>query len=240
RGVFELEAVGVDRQDRRLAPGDELRPGPGLAAGRVHQPRIAPRIARGAGQRLGPGLDLADDLDTPMRLVARDLEGDLRALDAAGLTPAGKAFIHPSGEASGTAADDRRQSRHLPVIGMLVDVESGDAARLTRPQIALPAADSHKAQIVELDVAVMALAHMPEQHRLAKAVIRRLRKGAGACNRAAAIVEPVTEEVPMRDVAHRSAPLRSAPLRCAALRLRNGAYHESVSAASQLGGAVES
>src|SRR5205823_8491443 len=55
------------------------------------------------------------------------------------------------------------------------------------------------------------------------------RKGAGACNRAAAIVEPVTEDVPIRDVAHRPAPLR----------LRNGAYHESVSAASQLGGAVE-
>src|SRR5690348_9000897 len=92
---------------------------------------------------------------------------------------------------------------------MVVDKEAGDAARLACPQIALPTADPHKAQIVELDVAVMAFADMPEQDRLAKAVIRRLAEGAGAGDRAAAIVEPVADDVPIRNVAHPGLPSRS-------------------------------
>ena len=138
-----------------------------------------------------------------MRLIGRDLKIYLCALDAARLPTAGKAFIDPAREAAGAPADDRRQHSHLAVVGVLVDIESGDAARLAGPQIALPAADPHKAQIVELDVAVMALADMPEQHRLAEPVIRRLPEGARAGDRAAAIVEPVADDVPIRDVAHR-------------------------------------
>jgi TolB-like protein/Flp pilus assembly protein TadD len=38
--VFELEAVRVDRQNRRLPPGDELRSGPGFATRRVYVRRI--------------------------------------------------------------------------------------------------------------------------------------------------------------------------------------------------------
>src|SRR5689334_16768959 len=138
-----------------------------------------------------------------MRLIGRDLEGDLRTLHTKRLASAGEALIDPPHEPAGTAADDRRQRLHLPVIGMLVDIEAGDARCLARPEVAFPAADPHKAQIVELDVAVMALAHMPEQHRLAKPVVRRLAEGARTGNGAAAIVEPVADDVPFRNVAHR-------------------------------------
>jgi hypothetical protein len=47
---------------------------------------------------------------------------------------------------------------------MIIDIEAGDPGRLSRPQIALLAADPHKAEIVELDIAVMAFANVPEQH----------------------------------------------------------------------------
>src|ERR1051326_2619544 len=65
----------------------------------------------------------------------------------------------------------------------------------------------------------MPFADMPEQDRLAKAVIRRLAEGAGTGNRAAAIVEPVADDVPIRDVAHPGLPLRS----------RVGTYHSLAS-----------
>src|SRR5436190_15987388 len=207
--VFEFEAIRVDRQDRRLPPGDELRAWPGFAARRIDQPRVLARHAGRPEQRLRPSLDLAGDLDAPMRLIGRYLEADLRALDPEALPPAGEAFIDPARETAGAAADDRRQGRHLPVVGVLVDVEAGNATHLARPQIALPAADPYKAQIVEFDVAVMPLADMPEQHRLAEAVIRRLPEGAGTGDRAAAIVEPIADDVPIRDVAHRGLRSRS-------------------------------
>ncbi len=85
---------------------------------------------------------------------------------------------------------------------MIIDIEPSDPGRLSRPEITLPTADPNKAEIVELDVAVMALADVPEQHRFTKAVIRRLGKGARAWNCAAAVVEPVADDVPARNVAH--------------------------------------
>src|SRR5580704_2745732 len=131
--VVELEAMRVDRKDRRLAPGDQLRTGAGLAARRVDQLRILAGRAGGTADRLGPGLDLADDLDAPMPEIGRDLIGDLGALDAAALPPAGEAFVDPAGETAGAAADDRRQRRYLPVVGMLVDIHAAAPSRLPRP-----------------------------------------------------------------------------------------------------------
>src|SRR5262249_44747392 len=64
--VLELETVPVNREDCRLAPGDKLRPGAGFAARSVDQLRIFPRRAGRPNDRLGPGLDPADDLDAPM------------------------------------------------------------------------------------------------------------------------------------------------------------------------------
>src|SRR5207248_1583318 len=134
--------------------------------------------------------------------IGSDFVGDLGALDAAALPPPGEAFVDPAGKTAGTAADDRRKLRHLPVAGMFVDIHAADPSRLSCPEVALPAADPHKAQVVEFDVAVMALADVPKQHRLAKTVVGRLGEGARAGNRAAAVVEPLACDVPIRNVAH--------------------------------------
>src|SRR5436305_14843281 len=71
-GVVELEAMRVYREDRRPAPGDELGSGAGLAAGCIHQLRILSGRAGEAADRLGPGLDLADDLDAPMSEIGSE------------------------------------------------------------------------------------------------------------------------------------------------------------------------
>jgi hypothetical protein len=46
-----------------------------------------------------------------------------------------------------------------------------------------------------------------EQHRFAEAIIGRLGKGAGAWNCAAAVVEPVADDMPARNVAHPGSPI---------------------------------
>ena len=83
--------------------------------------------------------------------IGRNLIGDLGALDATALPPSGEALVDPPGEAAGTAADNRRQRLHLPIVGMIVDIEASDPGRLSRPEVALPAPDPHKAEIVELE-----------------------------------------------------------------------------------------
>src|ERR1700757_3958155 len=53
----------------------------------------------------------------------------------------------------------------------------------------------------------MAFADAPEQHGFAEAIVRRLCKGAGARNRAAAVVEPVADDMPARNVVHPGPPI---------------------------------
>src|SRR5260370_46200 len=125
---------------------------------------------------------------------------------------------------------------------MLIDIEAGDPARFARPQIALPPADAHEAQIVELDVAVMTFANSPEQHRFAEAVVRCLGEGARTGNRTAAIVEPVADNVPVRDIAHRGLRYGGGGANlCRNLRLeleRFSAHHRSHHLGSQLPGSA--
>src|SRR6516225_8034575 len=116
----------------------------------VQQLRIPPGRAGRPGDRLGPGLDLADDLDAPMGEIGGNLIRDFGPLDAAALSPAREALIDPARNAASAAANDCRQRLHLPVVDMIIDIETGDPGRLSRPQVALPATDPHKAEIVEL------------------------------------------------------------------------------------------
>src|SRR5262249_18761801 len=157
--------------------------------------------------RLGPGLDPADDLDAPMAEIGGNFIGDVGPLDAAALPAAREALVDPAGKAARAAANDCRQRLHLPVVGMIIDVAPSEPRRLPRTEVALPSADPHKAEVVELDIAVMAFADVPEQHRFAEAIIGRLCKGAGAGNRAAAVVEPVADDMPARNVAHPDPPI---------------------------------
>ena len=64
----------------------------------------------------------------------------------------------------------------LALVGALVDEDAGGSLGLSRPQIALPSPDPDEAQIVEADVAIVAMPDVPKQHRLADAAIRSLRK----------------------------------------------------------------
>ena len=80
----------------------------------------------------------------------------------------------------------------LARVGALVDVKARRALDLARPEVALPAPHAHEAQAVELDLAVVPALDVPEQHRVAVAVVRRLGEGAGAGHCAAAVVEPVS------------------------------------------------
>src|SRR6516164_2619307 len=121
---LELVAKGIDRADCRFAPGHDLT-GSGLGAGRVDQLRIFPGQACRSGQRLGPGLDLAGDLGSPMRAVGGDLERDMRALDAADLPAFGGHRGDESRKSAGLAAEDPRRYFGLAVVGALVDKDAG-------------------------------------------------------------------------------------------------------------------
>jgi hypothetical protein len=64
----------------------------------------------------------------------------------------------------------------MALIGALVDKDAGGTVDLTGPQIALPSPYPDKAQIIEVDIAVVALPDVPKQDRLEDAVVRAYAK----------------------------------------------------------------
>lgn len=75
--------------------------------------------------------------------------------------------------------------------GALLDEDTESSIGLSRPPITIPSLDPDKAQIAEIDLAVVATPKLPKQDRLAGAIIRGLRKVAQARDHSAAIVEPI-------------------------------------------------
>ena len=49
------------------------------------------------------------------------------------------------------------------LVGALVDEEAGNSLDLSGPQITFPSPDPDEAQIVEIDVTVVAVANVPKQ-----------------------------------------------------------------------------
>ncbi len=100
RRQLELEAERIHRKDRRLAPGDELRAGPGFAARGIHQLGIFAGVAGRSDQRFRPGLHLAEDLDASLMAdIGRDLIGDFRARSMPRVCrPPAKTFVEPTPE----------------------------------------------------------------------------------------------------------------------------------------------
>ena len=184
------------RTDRRLAPGHELRAWSGLAAGRVHELRVFPRQARRSRQRLRPGLHLSSDLRSPVGAVGRDLERDPCALHSTNLAAFGEQRSDLGRESPGAAPENKRKRLRLALVGALVDEETGRPLDLPRPEITFPSAHPDEAETIEVDVAVVALLDVPEQNRLTETVVRGLRERAGARDGAAAVVEPVSHDVP--------------------------------------------
>jgi hypothetical protein len=72
----------------------------------------------------------------------------------------------------------------------------------SRPQITFPSSHADKAQAVEIDIAVMTRPDVPEKDRLAEAVVRSLCERAGASDGAAAIVKPISLDVPVGNLSH--------------------------------------
>src|SRR5207245_6065735 len=125
RRPLELVAERIHGTDRGLAPGHQLRTGPRLTAGRVHELRICPRQARRPRQRFRPGLHLSRDLRPPVGAVGRDLESNPGALHPANLPAFREQRSDLAREASGTAPDNQRKRLSLAVVGALVDEETG-------------------------------------------------------------------------------------------------------------------
>jgi hypothetical protein len=94
----------------------------------------------------------------------------------------------------------------LALVGALVDEDACTALGLSRPEIALPPSHPNEAQTVEINVTVMATPDVPEQNRLAETVVRGLRESAGAGDGTAAIVEPVSRDVPFGKLGHGKPP----------------------------------
>ena len=80
--------------------------------------------------------------------------------------------------------------------------ETGRPLNLPRPEIAFPSPHPDEAETVEVDVAVVATLDVPEENRLAETVVRGLSERAGARDGAAAVVEPVSRDVPRGNSGH--------------------------------------
>ena len=140
---------------------------------------IPSRQAGGPGQGLGPGLHFVGDLHSPLGAVGRNLERDQCPLHATNLPAFGKHRAILRGESSDAASDDKGKRLGLALVGALVDEETGRALGLPRPKITFPSADPDEAETVEIDIAVPAALDVPEEDRLAEAVVWRLGEGAG-------------------------------------------------------------
>src|SRR5262249_33667616 len=128
----------------------------------------------------GPGLHFARDFCSPLSAVGRDLIGDPRTLRTPKLPTFRKKCGDETQESYCTSAENEGKPLRLTLVGALVDKDAGGPLGPSRPQITFPSSHTDKAQIVEIDIAVMTGPDVPEKHRLAEAVVRGLREGAGA------------------------------------------------------------
>src|ERR1700730_10528314 len=198
-------AERVDGTDRRFTPGYELS-GSRLGAGRVHKLRIFSRQAGRASQGLGPSLHFAGDLHSPLGAVGRDLKAYPSALHAPHLPASSEQGRDESRKSSDLAAENAGKHLGLAVIGAIVEEDACASLDLARPEIAFPSPHADEAQTVEIDIAIMAIPDVPEKDRLAEAVVWGLGKGAGARDGAAAVVEPITDDVPAGALGHDELP----------------------------------
>src|SRR5262249_25460761 len=130
--------------------------------------------------------------------------GDPRALHAPQLPAFGEQRSDESRKPSDLATENAGKHLRLALVGAIVDEDAGAPLGLPCPEIAFPSSHPAEAQTVEIDIPVMALPDVPEQDRLAEAVVRSLGERAGARDSAAAIVEPVTRDVPVGKLGHES------------------------------------
>src|SRR5215831_18302390 len=159
------------------------------------------------GGLVGPVKALAQAFTLPAISVPHWARSDaiskvIRALHAPELPAFGEQRSDDSRESSDLAAENAGKHLRLALVGALVDEDAGAPLGLPCPEVAFPSSHPDEAQTAEIDIAVMALPDVPEQHRLAEAVVRGLSERAGARDSAAAIVEPVSRDVPVGKLGH--------------------------------------
>jgi hypothetical protein len=88
----------------------------------------------------------------------------------------------------------------LGVAGSIVDNSASTAPRIVVPKVSLKTSDLRNTKIVEFDVTKMTFPDVPEKNVFAQIVVRGLSEGAGAGDRAAAVVEPITGDAPTRGI----------------------------------------
>ena len=86
--------------------------------------------------------------------------------------------------------------------GLLRVAEAHRDRRFASPYVALKGSKGEQIQIIQLDLAKMTVPNMTRQHALAGVVRRGLGELTGAGDIAAANVEPVAGETPLRDRCH--------------------------------------
>src|SRR5215472_6726054 len=201
RCPLKLEAERIDGTRHRLAPGYKLS-GSGFRAGWVHELRIFSRQACRASQSLSPGLHFARDFCSPLSAVGRDLIGDPRTLRTPKLPTFREQCGDETHESPCASAENEGKHLSLTLVGAFVDKDAGGSLGPSRPQIPFPSSHTDKAQIVEIDIAVMTGPYVPEKDRLAEAVVWGLCEGARASDGAAAIVKPISRDVPVGNLSH--------------------------------------
>jgi hypothetical protein len=186
----------VDLPQVTTCPGPVSEPGGLISCGYFPRKLVGP-VKAWAQALILPAISV------PQGAVGRDLEGNMRAFDAADLSAFGEHPGDESGKSSDLAAENPGKNVRLALVGALVNEDAGSSPGLSGPKVALPSPDPDKAQMVEVDIAEVPLPDVPKQHRFAEAIIRSLGEGARAGDRTAAIVEPVSGDVPAGNLGHR-------------------------------------
>ena len=139
------------------------------------------------------------DLGPPEGKVVRDFKGDGDEFDP-------PEFSDQSGKLGGPPAgltgEYPLQGVALLPVGTFINEEAHRDRSVASPYVALKGSKGEQIQIIQLDLAKMTVPNMPRQHALAGVVRRGLGELTGAGDIAAANVEPVAGETPLRDRCH--------------------------------------
>jgi hypothetical protein len=99
--------------------------------------------------------------------------------------------------AADVATENIRNRPRLSVARSVVDNYASAPQRIVGPKVSLKISYYGYAEIIEFNVIEMTFPDMPEKNELTKVVVRGLSERAGTGNRAAAVVEPITLDVPI-------------------------------------------
>ncbi len=204
----EIVAKGIDLADRRFTPGDDLTRSRFRSRRAAHSGRFAWCACR-PGKSLGPGSDLTWNVNAPPGLAGSDFKSYRGPFDAEVFVATRKYRSYLFRPSAYAATVDFRNRVRLDVAGPVVDKSAGTASRIVVPNVSLKTSDQYNTEIVEFDLSKMTFLNVPKKNVLAVVVVRRLAERARTGNGAAAVVEPIASDVPIRHVGHGNSSARA-------------------------------